>query len=100
MKYSYVTSAKDILDGKVTPEYITDDVLKLFSTKEEVFNAMEQSAREEVESLNADCSPDRTFGIPEDEMYLSGTEVKVCCYFENDDTYLVTRRKLVSIKER
>lgn len=103
-KWTIVTTARDCYmddwgNDAYSREYITDDALILFKTKEEAFNKAVESAESEVEGLNADCEEGVTFGIPEDDKYQANTEVKIYGYGEDDNTELVTRRTIKEVKE-
>lgn len=93
MKFTYITLARDYGE----PFYVTDDDLTIFETKQEAFDAAEKEAADEANFLGEDCDEGISFGIPEDELYSSGEEVKVCCY-SDDDTEIVTRRIIRRIK--
>lgn len=102
-KWTYITTARDAykdVDGnqKFTSEYVTDDTLYLFASKQEAFGAAEKSAMKEVDGLNEDIesSDGKSFGIPEDSDYEQRTEIKVLCY-SDDETELVTRRVLKKV---
>lgn len=98
--WTYVTSAKDMSgDGKISPEYITDDDLALFQTPRSAFSVAYNHAEEEAESLNEGCSiAGRHFGVPLDSDYDTMKEVKVVCYFEDERTEeIVTRRTLKKV---
>ena len=97
-KWTYVTTAKDAVGSSISAEYVTDDWLCLFDTKEEAFAYASGYAEEECESLNDGCDPRLSFGVPEDDLYESKDEVKVCCYDENDDTEVVTRRSIREVR--
>ena len=93
-KYTYVTTCRDAEGSRYSREYLSDDILKIFETKEEAFRHAVESAEEEVASLNGGHASGRGFGIPEDEDYKQGDVVKVFCYLADDTAELVTRRSV------
>ena len=93
-KYTYVTTCRDVEGSSISREYLSDDILKTFDTKEEAFHRAVESAEKEVDSLNDGCSSDRSFGIPEDDDYEAGDAVKVFCYLKDGSTELATRRSV------
>ena len=95
MKFTYITLARDC--GKI-PFYVTDDDLVIFETKQEAFDAALKEATDEADLLGEGCDEGISFGIPEDELYSSNEEVQVCCYSDDDDTEIVTRRIIRRIK--
>ena len=100
--WTYITTCRDLYmddwgDSAITSEYVSDDKLILFSTQDEAFKAACKSAEDEVDLLNTGCDEDRSFGVPEDDEYECMNEVKVYCYFEEDNTELVTRRTIRQI---
>lgn len=95
--YIIITTCRDMYvdnrgNCKITTEYISNDKIRLFHSKKEAFDAACEVAENEVDNLGCNCSKDRTFGIPCDNEYENMNEVKVYCYFDNDNTELVTRR--------
>lgn len=95
--FTIITTARDVCmnewgNDEISPEYITDDVLKGFESREKAFEAALKSAEEEAQELNDGCDEGLSFGIPEDDLYQKSKEVSVCCYSEDDSTYIVTRR--------
>ena len=110
--FTYVILCRDAEEERRIGPYLSDDELLLFETKEEAFNAALDAANEELETLNDDDMeiPEdademdencHTFGIAEDEAFEKGDAVKIECYWHaNDDTELVTLRKVTEINPR
>lgn len=95
-KWTYITTAKDAkLFNSI---YVTDDPLLLFDSKEEAYSCAVEYAEQECESLNEGGDERLSFGVPEDNLYESMDEVKVCCYDEDNDTEIVTRRSIRSVR--
>ena len=97
-KWTFITTARDVANGSVTAEYLTDHTLFLFDSKKQAYEYAVKSAEEECESLNDGCDPRLSFGVPEDNLYESMDEVKVYCYSYDDDTELVTRRSIREVR--
>ena len=100
--YIIITTCRDVYvdkcgNCKITAEHLSDDKIRLFHTQKEAYDAACEIAENEVDRLNYNCDKDRSFGIPCDDEYANMKEVKVCCYFDNDDTELVTRRIIKSV---
>lgn len=93
-KYTYVTTCRDVEGSRYSREYLSDDILKTFETKEEAFRHAVESAEEEVASLNEGNASCCYFSISEDEDYEQGDVVKVFCYLADGTAELVTRRSV------
>ena len=94
--FTYVTTCKDVMNGEVTPTYISDDKLVLFKTRDEAFNNAYKSALNEVEELTDGAVDGVSFGIPEDDKFQSMDKV-VVEYYYGDNTEIVTTRTIVEV---
>ena len=103
MKYTYVTLIRDPYiddDGftSYTGEYLDDQNLVLFNTKDEAFNSAVKAANEELITLNSNADPDEYFSILEDDLYKTSNQVIINHYFHySDEVQLVTRRRILVV---
>lgn len=106
LRYTYIVTERNPYmddDGftSYTNEYISDQVLKVFDSKELAFEAANEAADEEIDTLNSDLTEDdeMSFGISEgDDGYQNGSEIIVNCYFDDSETQLVTRRVILPVE--
>lgn len=104
--YTVITLCRDVYTDKygndrITHPYLADSDLKLFNTKEEAFNFARAAAEEELESFTEGLKEDdecNSFNIPGDSEYESFDEVKIMCYYyDEDESDIVTRRIIKAI---
>lgn len=104
--YTVITLCRDVYTDKygndrITHPYLDDSDLKLFNTKEEAFNFARAAAEEELESFTEGLKEDdecNSFNIPGDSEYESFDEVKIMCYYyDEDESDIVTRRIIKAI---
>jgi len=102
-KYIVLNLNRDANDQGISSEYVdTLITIPIFNTKKEAFEWAVARAEKECNDLNEglDKDSDRSFGIPEDNDYQKGIEVRVNCYFDDNNTELVTRRLVLKAQEK
>lgn len=82
-------------DLKVAPYYDDLPYNPAFNSQKEAWDFAYKTASDECESLNDGCEEDRTFGVCDDD---NKDNIKVNCYTDNDDTYVVTEYIIYEVK--
>ena len=94
--FTYITTCRDVINGEITPVYISDDKLVPFNTRKDAFDAAYESAKNELETLNDGATEGVSFGIPSDNEFESMEKIVVNYYYD-DNTEMVTTRTIVDI---